>query len=98
MCVLDKKFNFLKLYQIFALNCKLTEIIAKIEIPQKSHTLECNFAIFKPKKFKLCILIDCKTTNDTSGFCDKLSISSGIELELGLSRIKIFFLLQKSDT
>jgi hypothetical protein len=29
--------------------------------------------------------------NDTSGFFDKLSISSGIELELGPSRIKGFF-------
>jgi hypothetical protein len=33
------------------------------------------------------------TTNNTSGFFDKLSISSGIELELGPSRIKGFFLL-----
>jgi hypothetical protein len=33
------------------------------------------------------------TKNDTSGFFDELSISSGIELELGPSRIKGFFIV-----
>jgi hypothetical protein len=42
------------------------EIIAKIEILQKSHTLECDFDFFKPKKFKFWILIENYiTTNDT---------------------------------
>jgi hypothetical protein len=52
----------------------------------------CIFAIFKPINFKSWVLI-CNyiTTNDTSGFFDKLSISSVIELELGPSRIKGFF-------
>jgi ABC-type microcin C transport system permease subunit YejB len=52
----------------------------------------CIFAIFKPINFKFWVLI-CNyiTTNDTSGFFDKLSISSVIELELGPSRIKGFF-------
>jgi hypothetical protein len=50
------------------------------------------FAIFKPKIFKFWILIENYiTTNDTSGFFDKLSNSSGIELELEPSRIKGFF-------
>jgi hypothetical protein len=63
-------------------------------MPQKSHTLECDFAIFKPKNFKFWILIENYiTTNDTSGFCDKMSISSGIELELGPYRIKGFFII-----
>jgi hypothetical protein len=54
----------------------------------------CIFAIFKPKnqKKKLWILIENYiTTNETSGFFDKLSISSGIELELGPSHIKDYF-------
>jgi hypothetical protein len=63
-------------------------------MPQKSHTLECDFAIFKPKNFKFWILIENYiTTNETSGFCDKMSISSGIELELGPYRIKGFFII-----
>jgi hypothetical protein len=49
------------------------------------------FAIFKPTNFKFWILIENYiTTNDTSGFSYKLSISSGMELELGPSRIKFF--------
>jgi hypothetical protein len=56
----------------------------------------CIFAIFKPENFKFWILIENYiTTNDTSGFFDKLSISSGIELELGPSRIKCFFFSNK---
>jgi hypothetical protein len=51
----------------------------------------CIFAIFKPINFKFWILIEKYiTTNDTSGFFDKLSISYGIMLELGPSRIKSF--------
>jgi hypothetical protein len=54
----------------------------------------CIFAIFKLKNLKFWILIENYIiTNDKSGFFDKLSISSGIELELGPSRIKGFFLL-----
>jgi hypothetical protein len=50
------------------------------------------FAVFKPVNFKFWILIENYiTTNDTSGFFDKLSINSGIELELGPSRIRGFF-------
>jgi hypothetical protein len=46
------------------------------------------FTIFKPTNFIFCILIENYIkTNDTSGFFDQLSISSGIELELGLSRM-----------
>jgi hypothetical protein len=54
----------------------------------------CIFAIFKPINFKFWVLI-CNyiTTNDTSGFFDKLSISSVIELELEPSRIKGFFII-----
>jgi hypothetical protein len=50
----------------------------------------CSFAIFKPINFKFWILIENYiTTNDTSDkFFDKLSISSGIELELEPSRFK----------
>jgi hypothetical protein len=52
----------------------------------------CIVAIFKLKNFKFKILIkNYITKNDTSGFFDKLSISSGIEVELGQSRIKRFF-------
>jgi hypothetical protein len=52
----------------------------------------CIFAIFKPTNFKFWILItNYITKNDTSGFFDKLSISSEIELTLGPSRIKGFF-------
>jgi hypothetical protein len=52
----------------------------------------CIFAIFKLKNFKFWILIENYIiTNDTSGFFDRFSISSGIELELGPSRIKGFF-------
>jgi hypothetical protein len=52
----------------------------------------CIFAIFKPTNFKFWILMkNYITKNDTSGFFDKLSISSAIELELGPSRIKGFF-------
>jgi hypothetical protein len=47
----------------------------------------CIFAIFKLKNFKFLILIE----NDTSGFFDKMPISSEIELELGPSRINGFF-------
>jgi hypothetical protein len=36
------------------------------------------------------------TTNDTFGFFDKISIISGIELELGPSRIKGFFFIISS--
>jgi hypothetical protein len=51
------------------------------------------FAIFKPINFKFWILIEnYKTTNDTSGFFDQLSINSGIELEFGPSRVKGCFL------
>jgi hypothetical protein len=55
-----------------------------------SHPSErCIFAIFNLKNFKFRDLIENYiTTNYTSGFFDKLSISSGIELELGPSRIK----------
>jgi hypothetical protein len=50
------------------------------------------FAIFNFKNFKFWILIENYIiTNDTSGFFDRFSISSGIELELGPSRIKGFF-------
>jgi hypothetical protein len=53
----------------------------------------CIFAIFEPKNFKFWILIENHiTTNIISGFFDKFSISSGNELELGPSRIKVFFL------
>jgi hypothetical protein len=52
----------------------------------------CIVAIFKPTNFKFKILIkNYITKNNTSGFFDKLSISSGIEVELGPSRIKGFF-------
>jgi hypothetical protein len=52
----------------------------------------CIVAIFKPTNFKFKILMkNYVTKNDTSGFFDKLSISFGIELELGPSRIKGFF-------
>jgi hypothetical protein len=52
----------------------------------------CVFVIFKPTNFKFWILIENYIkTNETTGFFDKLSISSGIELELGPSRIKVFF-------
>jgi hypothetical protein len=52
----------------------------------------CLFAIFKPENFKFWILIENYiTTNDTYEFFDKLSISSGIELEIVPSRIKDFF-------
>jgi hypothetical protein len=52
----------------------------------------CIVAIFKPTNFKFKILIkNYITKNDTSGFFDKLSISSGIEVELGPSRIIRFF-------
>jgi hypothetical protein len=52
----------------------------------------CIFAIFKPTNFKFWILIkNYITTNNTSGFFEKLSISSGIEPELGPSRIQGFF-------
>jgi hypothetical protein len=52
----------------------------------------CIFVIFKPINFKFWILIkNYITTNYTFGFFDKLSISSGIEVELGPSRIKGFF-------
>jgi hypothetical protein len=41
--------------------------------------------------YKLRILIENRiTTNDTSRFFDKLSIRSGIEIELGPSCIKVF--------
>jgi hypothetical protein len=50
----------------------------------------CIFAIFKPTNFKFWIE-NYITKNDTSGFFDKLSISSAIELQLGPSRIKGFF-------
>jgi hypothetical protein len=44
----------------------------------------CIFTIFKPTNLKLWVLIENYiTTNETSGFFDKLPISSGIELELG---------------
>jgi hypothetical protein len=53
----------------------------------------CIFVIFKPINFKFWILIEnYKTTNDTSGFFDKLFISSEIELEFGPSRVKGCFL------
>jgi hypothetical protein len=52
------------------------------------------FAIFKPKNSKFWILIgNYITKNDTSGFFDKLSNSSGIELELEPYRIKGFFII-----
>jgi hypothetical protein len=52
----------------------------------------CILAIFKPKNLKFWILIENYiTTNNMPGFFDKLSISPGIELELGASRIKGFF-------
>jgi hypothetical protein len=94
-CVWFRQKNYFeKFHQILALNCKLTEIFAKMEIPQKSHTLECDFAIFEPKNLKFWILIENYiTTNYTSGFFVKLTISSGIELELGPSRIKGFFII-----
>jgi hypothetical protein len=54
----------------------------------------CIVAIFKPTNFKFWILIkNYVTKNDTSGFFDKLSISSGIELELRPSRIEGFFIV-----
>jgi hypothetical protein len=57
----------------------------------------CIFAIFEPKNLKFLILIENYiTTNDTSGFCDKLSNSSGIDRELGPSRIKDFFYCKKT--
>jgi hypothetical protein len=47
----------------------------------------CIFVIFKLKNSKFRILIEKYiTTNDTFGFFDKLSISSGIVLKLGPSR------------
>jgi hypothetical protein len=52
----------------------------------------CTFAIFKPTNLKFWILMkNYITTNDTSGFFDKLSNSSEIELRLGPFRIKVFF-------
>jgi hypothetical protein len=52
----------------------------------------CTFAIFKPTNFKFWILMkNYITTNDTSGFFEKLSISAEIELRLGPFRIKGFF-------
>jgi hypothetical protein len=46
------------------------------------------FAFFKLKNLKFWIMIEnYMKTNDTSGFLDLLSISSGIELELGPSHI-----------
>jgi hypothetical protein len=51
------------------------------------------FAIFKPTNFKFRILIENYiTTYDTSGFFVKMSISSGIELELGPSCIKFLLI------
>jgi hypothetical protein len=62
-----------------------------------SQSEPCIFAIFKPKNFKFWIMIENYiTTNDTSEFFDNLSISSGIKLELGPSRIKGFFSLSHS--
>jgi hypothetical protein len=51
----------------------------------------CIFAIFKAKNFKFWILIENHVTTN-----DKLSIRSGIELELGPSRIKDFFITKKT--
>jgi hypothetical protein len=51
----------------------------------------CIVAIFKPQNLKFRIQ-NYLTTNDTSRFFDKLSVSSGIGLELEPSRIKSFFL------
>jgi hypothetical protein len=52
--------------------------------------------MFKPKNLKFWILIENYIiTNDTSGFFEQLSIRSGIELEIGPSRIKIFFYYKK---
>jgi hypothetical protein len=57
----------------------------------------CIFVIFIFKNFKFLILIENYIkTNDTSGFFDKLSISSGIQLELRPSRIKGFFIFISS--
>jgi hypothetical protein len=51
----------------------------------------CIFAIFKLKNFKFWVLKENNiTTNETSGFFDKLSISFGIELELGPSVLSVF--------
>jgi hypothetical protein len=53
----------------------------------------CIFNIFKPTIFRLWILIeDYIKMNETFGFFDLLSISSEIELGLGLWQIKIFSL------
>jgi hypothetical protein len=50
------------------------------------------WAILESRNLKFWILIENYiTANDTSVFFYKLSISSGIELELGTSRIKGFF-------
>jgi hypothetical protein len=52
------------------------------------------FDIFKPINLKFGILMkNYIKTNETFGFFDKLSISYGIELELGPSRIKGFFFI-----
>jgi hypothetical protein len=53
----------------------------------------CILVIFKLINFIFWNLIENYiTANDTSGFFDKLSISSEIELELGPSRIKGLFI------
>jgi hypothetical protein len=54
----------------------------------------CIFAIFKPINFKFWVLIENYiTTNVTSRFFDKFSISSVIELELGPSVLRVFFII-----
>jgi hypothetical protein len=54
----------------------------------------CVFAIFKPAISKFWILIEGYIRiNNTFGISDSLSISFEIELGLGPSQIKIFFII-----
>jgi hypothetical protein len=53
-----------------------------------------SFAIFEPRVFKFWILIeDYLSTNKTSYICDPLPNSSGIELGVEPSHIKVFFII-----
>jgi hypothetical protein len=69
------------------------EVIFKMAILLLSirRTEPCIFAISRPTIFKYWIIIeDYIRINETFGFFDPLSISSGIELGLGPSQIRFF--------